>query len=357
MSSPASSIDIEWDTLLDNIASGRAILCLGAELFTFDGVSMDERLRQAAGPQARAYDDGLFYFGGGSDIVAYSRIKRAWQQPVPGLEALLAQVARIPFQVLISLTPDRFLKQAFESQDLPHQHAVYIRRRPAPAIEPPGPALPLLYQFLGELEQRESLVLTHDDLYDFFESVIEHRSIPDLLKTRIREAYTFIFLGLPFDKWYMQLLLRVLGQHTHRNALKYAANHAIDSQTQAFCFEQFNILSVPAQTGPFVAELYQHCEAAGILRGAGTSASPKARLLALLKQDRLREALDELLDRYESLQPPDPEGLNLLIGLSGRLSRLEQKQGLGSISHEHAQVERAQIRETLLAFIQEMPDA
>jgi hypothetical protein len=353
--SPASNTPIEWDTLLDNIASGRTILCLGAELFTFDGVQLDERLRQAVGAQVKAYDDGLFYFGGGSDIVAYSKIKRTWQQPVPGLEALLAQVARIPFQVLISLTPDRFLKQAFDQQGLACQHAVYVRRKPAPEIDPPGPGLPLVYQFLGELDQRESLVLTHDDLYDFFESVIEHRSMPELLKTRIREAYNFIFLGLPFDKWYMQLLLRVLGQHTNKNALKYAANHALSSQTQAFCFEQFNIFSVPVQTGPFVAELYQRCEAAGILRGAGASASPKARFLALLKQDRLREALDELLDRYESLLPPDTEGLNLLIGLSGRLSRLEQKQGLGSISHDNAQVERAQLRESLVGFIQEMP--
>lgn len=84
--SPAPSTPIEWDTLLDNIASGRAILCLGAELFTFDGVSMDERLRQAVGAQVKAYDDGLFYFGGGSDIVAYSNIKRAWQQPVITVE-------------------------------------------------------------------------------------------------------------------------------------------------------------------------------------------------------------------------------------------------------------------------------
>ena len=351
----APTAPIEWDTLLDNIASGRAILCLGAELFTFDGVHLDERLRQAAGPQVKAYEDGLFYFGSGSDIVAYSKIKRAWQQPVPGLEDLLAQVARLPFQVLISLTPDRLLQQAFEKQDLPYQHAVYVRRKPAPEIQPPGPALPLVYQFLGELEQRESLVLTHDDLYDFFESVIEHRSMPELLKTRIREAYTLVFLGLPFDKWYMQLLLRVLGQHSNKNALKYAANQALDQQTQAFCYEQFNILSVPAQVAPFVAELHQRCEAAGLLRGSGASASPKARLLAFLKQDRLREALDELLDRYESLQPPDTEALNLLIGLSGRLSRLEQKLGLGSIAHEHAQVERAQIRAGLLSFLQETP--
>ncbi len=350
---PASVI--EWDTLLDNIASGRAILCLGAELFAFDGIHMDERLKLAAGTQVKAYDDGLFYFGSGSDIVPYSKIKRAWQQPVPGLEPLLAQVARIPFQVLISLTPDHLLKEAFESQAIPHQHAVYVKRKPAPEILPPGPALPLVYQFLGELEQRESLVLTHDDLYDFLESVIEHRSMPEVLKARIREAYTFIFLGLPFEKWYMQLLMRVLGQHTNKNALKYAANHAVNHQTQAFCFEQFNILSVPEQTGAFVAELYRRCEAAGLLRSDKPAVSVAARVRALLKEDRLRLAVDELLDFFESLHPPDPDNLNLLIALSGSLSQLERKQGFGSIPPEEARVERARLRENLLGIIQELP--
>lgn len=352
---PESTPPIEWETILENILSGRTILCLGAELFTFDGLHLDERLRQAVGPQVKAYDDGLFYFGG-SDIVAYGKIKRVWQQPVPGLEALLEQIARIPFQVLISLTPDGFLSSAFERQGLAHQHAVYVRRKPAPEIAPPGPDLPLVYQMMGAIGQRESLVLTHDDLYDYFESVIEHRSMPDLLKTRIREAYNFIFLGLPFDKWYMQLLLRILGQHTNKNALKYAANHAFDSGVQAFCYDQFNILCVPDQIGPFVAELHRRCEAAGMLRGSGASTSPKARLLAQLKDDRLREVLDELLDLYETRFAADTATLNSLIALSGRLSRLEQKQGLGTISHADAQVERAQIREALIGITREIPE-
>ncbi|MEZ4828476.1 MAG: SIR2 family protein [Bacteroidia bacterium] len=350
-----SSPPIEWEAIIENISSGRTILCLGPELLTRDGKSIDELLREAVGPQAKAYDDGLFYFGG-SDIVAYSKIKRLYQQPFPELEEILEKIARIPFQILIPLTPDHHLEKSFENQQFAFQHATYVRRKSAPEIADPTRDLPLIYHLLGEIEQRESLVLTHDDLYDFFESVIEHRSMPELLQSRIKEAYNYIFIGLPFEKWYMQLLLRVLGQHTNKNALKYAANHAFDTGIQAFCYEQFNILCVPDHIGDFVTELHNRCEAEGLLRGSGGPSPLKTIAKGLVGKDKLREALDKLLDHYETELPGDSESMNFLLSLSARLTRLEDKVGRGSIDSRDANVERAQIRDSLLDFISQMPE-
>ncbi|MDX2250102.1 MAG: SIR2 family protein [Bacteroidia bacterium] len=356
MTPPILSPPVEWEAILENISSGKTIVCLGPELLNREGKRLDTLLREAAGGQAKTYDDGLFYFGG-SDIVAYSKIKRLYQQPFPGLEEILEKIARIPFQIIISLTPDHHLEKAFENQQFAFQHATYVRRKSAPDITPPSHETPLIYHLLGEIEQRESLVLTHDDLYDFFESVIEHRSMPELLKSRIKEAYNYIFIGLPFEKWYMQLLLRVLGQHTNKNALKYAANHAFDTGIQAFCYEQFNIVCVNDQIEKFVEELHQRCEDLGILRGNKGESSLKTGVLALVKQDRLREAVDKLLDYYETHFPNDSEALNFLLSLSARLTRLENKVGLGSISFENAQVERAKILEDISDFITSMPES
>ena len=350
---------IEWDVLIENIRSGKTILFLGSELFNQGDKRLDEQLADVIGIEnnanIQAYPDGLYHFRGNSDFLSYSHIKKYYKRDFPDLSASLNQLARIKFKIILSNTPDHQMVRAFKRQNLPHNFYFYYKRQPSPEIELPSADKPILYNLVGDINVRESMVLTYDDLYDYFESVIEHRSIPEILKEQIRDAYNYIFIGMPFERWHMQLLLRVFRQHVNKSALKYAANHCFDTKIQTFCQDQFNITCVPTNIKSFVDELFSRCEAANLVK-ALPNAPPQYfadKCTELVKADKLQEVITELSDHFESKHPSESDAIAYIFAQSGRLSGLDRKVGKNLISEAEALLERAKIREATLSFLRD----
>ncbi|MDZ7868608.1 MAG: hypothetical protein U5L02_05275 [Rheinheimera sp.] len=60
-------------------------------------------------------------------------------------------------------------------------------------------------------------MLTHEsDFFDYLESVFKANSMNQQPGDELEQMERFIFLGLPYEKWYFQLLLRVLAFHTDK---------------------------------------------------------------------------------------------------------------------------------------------
>lgn len=345
---------VEWDSILDNLDTGRSIICLGAELFSTSAASLDAQIRQVVGESAnvRAYNDGLFHFKGAGDLTSHTKIKKFFNGDFPEVAAVLEKIAFIKCPVVISMNPDRHLEAAFRRLGLPCQYAYHFPRNPASELNEPDADNPLIYNLLGDINSRESMTLTHEDVFNFLESVVEGRSLSPIVKARVKAANNFIFLGLPFEKWYMQLLLRVVQKETNKIALRYAANNALDDETQTFCLDQFNITCVPTRITDFVDELYTRCAQAGLLRGSG--AQPELRYdrwRKMLKRDELSDLLYELSDFFEKNYPDNTHHHSHLAQLSGRLANLERRASLGAVDNRDAGVERSQIRDAVNAFL------
>lgn len=350
-------INIEWDFILDKLQTDSTILCLGAELYSNTIGKLDLHLYQAIGesPDVRIYEDGLFLFKNSSDLIAHLKIKKFYNQDLPEVTEVLDKLAQIRFSTIVSLNPDGQLKKSFKNQGFTCQYDYHHPNRTARELAQPTCDEPLIYNLLGDIQFRESMVLTHENLFEFLESVIEGKSIPKTLKEKVKSANNFIFVGLPFDKWHTQLLVRVLQKDVNKRALKFAANHAKDKRIEMFCLDEFNIICVPTNIADFVSELHNQCQAAGLLRGASNASLCLYNTwINKVRKDELKEVLDEIVDYFKKNYPNDTDNNSDLVLLAGRLHNLDRKINKGNISHENASIERAQIREAIIDFLNDV---
>ncbi|HMQ63149.1 MAG TPA: SIR2 family protein [Flavilitoribacter sp.] len=355
---------IDWDFILETIKAEKCILFVGPELYRDEtGRSLDEQLGDFLevphNPDIQAWyeRDGLFLFtSGAKKTTSYYKIKHFYNQSFPKAETLLEKLAVIPFHFIISILPDKKCAEAFERADVPVNSGFYWKKQAEDqSVKSPSARSPLVYNLFGSIDRQESMVLTHDDLFEYFESVFQENSIPEKLKLNIRNAHNFIFLGLDFEKWYMQLLLRILHLHNEKDEfMRYAANQRISDELRTFCFQQFRIEFVADRPDTFVDELAARCAAAGVVREKrekrGTLIDS---LVKLLEKDRL----EEVFTRFSAfLDKVGEAGENLaddLLLLSNRHKRLERKIRQGVLATADAGVETNQIRLSLLELLKE----
>ena len=202
---------------IGTIKSGRCILCLGPEVFNQYGEGkLEERLARYLdvenAPQIKVYEDGLFFFRPRqARTVAEIKMEQFFKETdFSAAEALLEKIARIPFHFIIISTPDNLLLQTFKRLQFNVSSGYYWKNHPPEReVKVPTRQQPLVYNMLGSIEHPESLVLTHDDLYGYMESIFGKVSMPRNLKYHItNNAKQLLFLGIPFDRWYMQMILR-----------------------------------------------------------------------------------------------------------------------------------------------------
>ena len=290
-------------------------------------------------------------------MTSFTQIKQFYNQSRPELNTLLDQIAQLQVPLIIGTTPDHQLERAFLRLELPFQYSFHHRTEPAAEITPPTREEPLIYNLLGDIEHRESMVLTHEDLFSFLESLMDGKKVSRVLKERIHATYNFIFLGLPFDKWYVKVLLHFLQKDAKKNALRYAANLASNSEIENFVFNEFEITCVPVRIGEFVSELHRRCGAAGLLRQTGPL-SPDLlyeKWLRLVKDGELGDLLDEISQYFDSHPSAESEvATQILLQLNARYSTLERSVGKGTISDENAQLQRNQITDSVIQFLQDM---
>ena len=348
----------EWESVLDNIASGRTIICLGAELFAHSDKDLEQQINEAlAGlDNVRLYADGLFHFKGAGDMTAFTKIKQFYNQNYPELNVLLDRIAQLPVPLFIGTSPDHQLQRAFHRLELPYRYSFHHRKELAADIDPPTAQEPLIYNLLGDIEHRESMVLTHEDLFEFLESLMEGKKISRVLKERVQAAYNLIFIGLPFGKWYVKVLLHFLQKDLSKRALRYAANHASDTEIESFVLNEFGITCVPVRIGEFVGELHRRCDEAGLLRSTGP-VGPAARYdrwLRRVQAGDLGDLLDEITQHFQADPSPEAnEATQMLLHLNARYSTLERAVNKHTISEENAQLQRNQITDSLIQFLQE----
>lgn len=352
--------EVEWDDLLKSLHEGRCVLLLGPQLLP--GLSLfgelDRWLRDPAngvalrpGDVRMAYPaDELFLF---NDLNARSRVsgklEAFYRQFAPQFEPLYRKIAELPFPVIVSTMPDEGLRRVFEEKGLAHQFGYYHRKgvpKPHESIAQDPAAERALFNIFGKIGERESLLLTHEDLFDFLRNILGVKPLTDerylLLNDALGRADDFVFLGFQFDKWYMQLLLRLLNPDASK-ARQYAFNPELADETLVFFADQFKVDFVDGLTpNQFLDELTRRWQENQARFEAG--APLKQTLAQWLKQGHLGRILEKLAGH--------PAAEKEATFQLGRLNELNRTIREGTALSEHTSVEMNKIRKAVQDLIE-----
>lgn len=274
--------DFAWPTLLEKLQSARpeCALVLGEGAFEVpDGGFLHEALRAALAKNELASvlpanpQQEFFNLPEDERTNFCSALRTFYTSQAP--HDTLRQLAKIPFPLVINTTPHRQFDKAFASLDASPQSHFYNRSEaPSGKIQPLSAKTPLIYNLVGSIEDDNSLVLTYGNLFDYFEAIFHERPLPDELRFALKSVKYFVFVGVPFERWYFHLLLRILGIHHFTTANRHAAAGDTDENTIDFVGELFQIRFVRKNVDDFIGALYAHCDASGLLRAAGIAAGP-----------------------------------------------------------------------------------
>lgn len=354
-------LPIDWDYLIDTIRDEECLLIIGHDaLVDAGGETAHARLLKSLdlpnNPHVRRYYPGeaFFLFDHKSHRTQFChQIKRFYRNETPG--ETLGLLSEIPFHIYMVLTPDLLLRQAFEDRDYACQHGFYKKNTDPQPIRPPSSENPLLYHLFGCVENEESLVLSHDDLYDYFKSIFARRSMPGELSDELRRVRNLLFLGVPFDKWYLQILLREFELHNEQYAFtRFAANQALSEDVCTLCIEQFQIQFIENNIQDFVRELHRRVAAdpqLGLRISAGPRTDMHSLVRARLAEGETESALDVLADNLESSDWQEE-----VEKLSGRFGRLKKRRIAGVLNLDDSLRLENEINHDILELLKSIPD-
>lgn len=352
------------DDILDNFEAGRCVILLGPNVpRDSQGRTLGEGLVEFAKDQV-GFDlqpdmDGLFSFPSRRDQSRFPTILKRYLLEHCEPAKVHQQVAELPAPLMISLTPDHLLQQAFQAKGLSSEFGFYNKKRPGDLNAAPSKEAPLLYNLFGSIFEPDSLIATQDDLFTFLFAVLDRSNpLPAVVEQIVNQARLYLFVGFDFQQWYLKLLLRLLRLHEEPIALTTEPLNGFTGPMRFFYEQHFKMVFVPDQLEAFVGEVHQACAQRGLLRQK--EADQPHRLFQSVREkvreDDLEEALDMLQLNLET-QPQQAGTYNAVLQLAGRYHGITRSLYKGVIAQDQANVALAQIRDAILALTQEIEAA
>jgi hypothetical protein len=173
---------------------------------------------------------------------------------------LYQKISRIPFPLIISLNPDTTMMDCYSELGLKPEFDFYIKGKKSYINELPEIDKPYLFNLLGCYTEHQSLILTPDDLFEYLRNILPGDSLPTSIRTTLRNAENIVFLGVEFDKWYFQLLVKLLTEFDEKFVLlRYAApDISSDTSIKIVCEKNFKITFVGPDVRSYINELYYY---------------------------------------------------------------------------------------------------
>ncbi len=319
---PDAQTALDLQSLAQSIADGEAILVLGPEAIplyrsavaanaenepneTTFGQLARRRIQQTADIQVAYYyeRDNLFMFRDkNSKHQAQKAVKRCASDKnwLPDAE-LMRQIAAIRFPVVLSLSPDGYVREAFSQYSVPYQFDYFTAKDKTADIklDTPKPDFPILYNLCGYAleDDYDSVILDYHDMFEVLKSLLGDLNVPDLLRGKLKKANRFVLLGFRLDRWYLQLLLhyinKIEGEFDNSNH-NFAMLTEVSDDAREFVIEQFQVKCMAPSRADFDA-LFEACKAVDALRKLPDPLSGSAAQIRLLvERNDLTAALDLL---------------------------------------------------------------
>ncbi len=279
------------ENLLRELKAGTCALVLGPEFHLTNSKDEDkitglrdylsemEPLKEKLNrmPMPYVIEDGCFYLRKdlGDRIPLKKKIVYAIQnyfekfkEEVPDFYISLA---RMPFYLIISLSPDELMRSAFEEIKKPYDYRFFAMgeyyENPFGEDSPyskkeiefePTSKRPLIFNLLGSYANWESMVFTHDSMFEFFFHLFPLEKLSQKFKTSIMNASSFLFLGFRYDKWYLKLiffLLQKIRAKGVENVAIYTDNENF-SKVKNFYADEMAFSFGEGKVDEFIKDLY-----------------------------------------------------------------------------------------------------
>ena len=300
----------DWDRIIRDIKDEKCILFVGPDsVMQAPGVSYHQQLINSPGFQNNKQFKYLpreeiflltktFYRG---NLV--SKFKDYCQQH-PYYDETYKKITEIPFHTIIVVTQYPFLIQSFQNNNIAFQHRWFSKSfdksKPEEEIETPSAETPLVYNLFGRFETDDSLLLTYTDLFDYASVMLNENTIPTKLKDLVKSADEIIFLGFKFEKWYVQLLLRLFKLNDLNAGFERLSIMSGDeADVLNICETDFSMNFIDDNIDTFINALYDKCVKNDLtLRKPAPVivSTPQDEFTTLLENNLFDEALKKLKD-------------------------------------------------------------
>lgn len=349
----------ELNEIYQSITEDKCVLVLGPNFYADAQGTHQARLLDFFTEKKVTYqhyyeEDGLFLFEQPFERTKACRQIRQFYQTITPSEQL-CKIVKIPFHFYLTVTPDKLLHQAFEESGYKAPQLAHYKKDTEPqSIKEPTKINPLIYNTFGILDNKESIILTHDDLYNYFKYIFSRRSMPEKVRTTLHQAENIVFLGVPFRKWYMHLLLREFGAHENKEIIRYAADHEATDDIRTFCDQQFKIHFIDHDITQFVNDLYDKFEAKEALRVRPklTDKEKVAAIRDFVSNNKIRKAIAMLKDLADDIGYEDE-----VIKIEGRFNKYEKEKRNNTLEQDKLDVEYAKIVRAILELTSQIENS
>lgn len=181
------------------------------------------------------------------------------------LDKPFEQIAQIPFHLIVSLMPDNRLGEVFQRQNFNYQYGYYPKEENPKPVDKPTKINPLIYNLTGDLSESD-VVLTFDDFFSYLSGIMNKRELPHILEETLKKARTIVFLGVHFEKWNIQLLLRIITPQNKKDKFMLLKNQPADGSTAFVAKKRLEIDFLNFEPIDFLNALYEQCREHDLLK-------------------------------------------------------------------------------------------
>jgi hypothetical protein len=224
----------DYNTITDILANNEVVLFLGP-LFGIDeqNKKMNSRFREHLVNMFTLDDEfeNLFILkqskenlDAGDLVTLRTQFKKFYEAQKP--HNVYQQISHLKFTAIVNCSQDLFLYKSFDKSKVNFSHFSAKKADPNETVEnivktkedkntkdsdKTEDKLPIVYNVYGSYMDPQSLITDYETFYNFLISLIgANDEIPQKLKTALKKADIFIFLGFNLTRWYIPLLIRKL---------------------------------------------------------------------------------------------------------------------------------------------------
>ncbi|MEL7145769.1 MAG: toll/interleukin-1 receptor domain-containing protein [Bacteroidota bacterium] len=248
------------DRIVSRIEDGTCLLILGPELLEGDAslnVKLNHYLKEIYGDRISFYEQEEFLkIRNRLRLEAEDDIRAFYDQLKPN--EIYRKLAQIPFSVIINTSPDKVLNMAMNEQKIAYTFDYYHKNELSQTT--PESTDRLIYNIFGSSDDVESMILTFDDLCDFFTNLIGSSNLT--IEPVLRTTKSVLFLGFRFDKWYSKLLIKLI---PILNEKLLHANNIDQPSVKNFYTEEFEMDFFEQSAADIVDKIHEEVAERGLI--------------------------------------------------------------------------------------------
>ena len=205
------------------------------------------------------------------------------------------KISQIPFHLVVSFLPDARLKKTYKDQNFPFQYSHYPREENPLPVEKPTKKTPLIYNILGDFSEGD-IIITFDHLFQYLSGIMGKRELPHAIQEAFKKARTFLFVGVHFERWYVQLILRIIT--TKEKKEKYSIlNKGGSSDVYTFMARRLELDFLETEPIEFLNMLYQECKDRNLLKAGSKNYAARVFISYSHQNKGMAERVEAFLKR------------------------------------------------------------